>query len=95
MPRRTNTITKSRSKTRSRSRKSRSKTTSRTRTNSINKTRSTSRSRRKYRGGCNDCKNSTSGTWKSTGPMYGGSNPDQISKDIFSHVTNSIVRSVA
>uniref|UniRef100_A0A6C0D045 Uncharacterized protein n=1 Tax=viral metagenome TaxID=1070528 RepID=A0A6C0D045_9ZZZZ len=91
MPRRTNTITKSRSKTRSRSRKSRSKTNSRTRTNSINKSRS--RSRRKYRGGCKECDNSK--TWKSTGPMYGGSNPDQISKDIFSHVTNSIVRSVA
>ena len=93
MPRRTNTITKSRSKTRSRSRKSRSKTNSRTRTNSINKSRS--KSRRKYRGGCNNCKNSTPGTWKSTGPMYGGGNPDQISKDIYTHVTNSIVRSVA
>jgi hypothetical protein len=27
--------------------------------------------------------------------MYGGGNPDQISKDIYTHVTNSIVRSVA
>ncbi len=90
MPRRTNTITKSRSKTRTRSRKSRSKSRSRTRLNSMNK--SISKSRRKYRGGCKDCE---SKTWKSTGPMYGGSNPDQINKDIFSHVTNSIVRSVA
>ena len=91
MPRRTNAITKSRSKTRTRSRKSRSKTNSRIRTN--NKSRSNSR--RRYRGGCNNCKNSTPGTWKSTGPMYGGGNPEQISKDIYTHVTNSIVRSVA
>jgi hypothetical protein len=27
--------------------------------------------------------------------MYGGGNPEQISKDIYTHVTNSIVRSVA
>jgi len=90
MPRRTKSNTKSRSKTRSKSRKSRSKTNSRTRTN-----KSRSNSRRKYRGGCNNCTNSTPGTWKSTGPMYGGGNPDQISKDIYTHVTNSIVRSVA
>lgn len=89
MPRRTKTNTKSRSKTRSISRKSRSN--SRTRTKSMNKSRS--KSRRKYRGGCKECENTK--TWKSTGPMYGGNNPDQISKDIFSHATNSIVRSVA
>ena len=88
MPRRTKTNTKSRSKTRSISRNSRSKT----RTNSY-KSKSKSNSRRKYRGGCKECENTK--TWKSTGPMYGGNNPDQISKDIFSHATNSIVRSVA
>lgn len=98
MPR-TNTITKSRSKPRSRSRKSRSKSRTNSRTNSITrnsyKSKSRCNSRRKYRGGCKECANAGSPTWKSTGPMYGGSNHDQISKDIFSNVTNTIVRSVA
>ena len=93
MPRRTKIITKSRTKTRSRtkttSRKMRTKTNARTK--SMNKSRS--KPRRKYRGGCVTCENSK--TWKSTGPMYGGNNPEQISKDIFGHVTNPIVRSVA
>jgi hypothetical protein len=87
MPRRTKTNTKSRSKTR----KMRTKTNARIRTKSMNKSRS--KPRRKYRGGCATCENSK--TWKSTGSMYGGNNPEQISKDIFGHVTNPIVHSVA
>ena len=90
MPRRTKTISKSRSKTRSR--KTRTKTNSRSKSNSRSKTNS--KSRRKYRGGCKTCAEGT-GAWKSTSSMYGGSNPYQISKDIFSHVTNTIPYSVA
>ena len=88
MPRRTNTHTKI-SKSKSRRSISRSKSKN---NNSYKSKRSKSR---KYRGGCKTCANSPPGTWKSTGPMYGGSNPDQISKDIYTHVTNKILHSVA
>jgi hypothetical protein len=97
MPTRTNSITKSKSKTTSRSRKSRSKSRSR----SIQRTHSVSKSRRKYRGGCrgNSCAlagsqgsgaSSNGSSWTSTGPMtmFGGYNPYQISKDIFTRVTS-------
>ena len=92
MPRRTNTNNKS-SKTRSR--KSRSRTKSRINSKNKNSYKSKRTKSRKYRGGCKTCENSPPGTWKSTGPMYGGSNPYQISKDIYSHVTNSTPYSVA
>ena len=102
MPRRTNSITKSRSKTNSRSRKSRSTSRrSRSISNSINRNSyksKRSKSRRKYRGGCKTCENTASpspGTWTSTGTMRGGSNPYQISKDIFSHVTDATPHLVA
>lgn len=102
MPRRTNTNTKSSSKSRSKSRKLR-RTNSKlnSKTNSKNKNKNSYKSKRsksrKYRGGCKNCANSTPGTWTSTGPMpmHGGANPEQISKDIYTHVTNSISHSVA
>lgn len=103
MPRRTKTNTKSTSKSRSKSRKvqirSNSRLTSKINSKNKNSYKSKSRykSRRKYRGGCKTCTNSPPGTWTSTVPMkmHGGSNPEQISKDIYTHVTNSILHSVA
>lgn len=102
MPRRTNTNTKSSSKSKSKSRKLRrtnsklnSKTNSKNKNSYKNSYKSKRSKSRKYRGGCKNCANSPPGTWTSTGPMHGGANPEQISKDIYTHVTNSISHSVA
>lgn len=103
MPR-NNTIAKSKRMHRSRKSHSKTKSGRKSRRNYINmKSRYSYKSRRKYRGGCgkscgiSGSQQSNSGTWKSTGSMHGGShpNPEQISKDTFDHVTDSIFHSAA